>query len=89
MDIFLNAKQQTTERNITMLNRVLYDRERTPLCTYCEYVRLSRDKKVLYCKYKGIVVEDYSCKRFKYDPLKRIPRPPVKLPTYSADDFKL
>ena len=52
--------------------------------------RLSADGESVLCPKKGIMDKDFSCKRFRYDPLKRVPekREP-KLPEFSPDDFSL
>ena len=41
-------------------------------CSYCAHaVKFSEDKFI--CSKKGIVTQDEGCRRFKYDPLKRVP----------------
>ena len=45
----------------------------TPSCSYCVPGRTSPNKESILCLKKGVVGLDYSCKRFKYDPLKRKP----------------
>ncbi len=60
-----------------------------PSCSYCEHGKLASDKNMVLCVKKGIVSKDYSCKKFFYSPLKRIPRRPVKPPAMNKEDFTL
>ena len=43
------------------------------------------------CMKNGVVSVSFSCRRFKYDPLKRIPPKPVSLGAdkYKSEDFSL
>lgn len=60
-----------------------------PACEYCMYGTKSRNGMIL-CLKVGIVNPFYNCKKFDYDPLKRIPRRPNhRLPKYSPEDFKI
>lgn len=60
-----------------------------PKCAYCAFGTLTADEKTVLCPKKGILDPDFSCKKFSYDPLKRTPRRPKKLQTFSAQDFEL
>ena len=58
-------------------------------CEYCRYavtVSLTDD---MICEKRGIVSKDYSCRKFIYDPLKRMPRklPAIPIPEDLADDI--
>lgn len=44
-------------------------------CIYCENASLLQDKDFVLCSYRGVVSAGYSCRRFSYDPLKRVPSP--------------
>ena len=51
-------------------------------CLYCKYsTKLDEDR--LLCAKKGIVMADGECRRFRYDPFKRVPS------KYDADEFYL
>ena len=50
-----------------------FDKKIEPKCVYCEYGQPGRSNKMILCPKCGIVNEDYSCKKFVYSPLKRIP----------------
>lgn len=59
-------------------------------CSYCEHAtKLSKDE--MLCTKRGIVSVDKACRKFIYDPCKRIP-PKVKaqdFSTYDETDFSL
>jgi len=59
------------------------------VCENCFFGVLSPEKNCVFCSQTGIVKNEYSCKKYKYDPLKRIPKRPKKLPSYNENDFKL
>ncbi len=59
-------------------------------CSYCTYGTKIEDGMIL-CTKKGVRAQDDACRRFSYDPCKRIP-PRPKAPDftgYSEEDFKL
>ena len=56
------------------------------MCLYCENATVISDDDNVLCSLKGIVNKEYSCKKFIYDPLKRIPAPIPPLPKLSEDD---
>ena len=66
-------------------------RKKTPRsCTTCLFATELSDGNLL-CSKRGVVAETSSCRKFKYDPCKRIP-PCVKAPDFSKykdEDFRL
>lgn len=59
-------------------------------CSYCEYGTKLNDEQVL-CIKKGIVSMDGKCRKFTYDPCKRVPLKP-KAPDfekYNEEDYSL
>ncbi|MGN0468390.1 MAG: hypothetical protein ACI4GY_06680 [Acutalibacteraceae bacterium] len=60
-----------------------------PKCEYCQRAFLSKETGALYCEKKGVVESDDSCKKFKYDPLKRVPRKIKISCDFDEDDFKI
>lgn len=50
-------------------------RELDRACAYCENASVLQDKDYMLCAKYGIVSADHTCRRFSYDPLKRIPVP--------------
>ena len=58
-------------------------------CSYCAHGRIAPDKESVLCKKSGLVDIDYSCRKFRYDPLKRQPRRPKPIVKYDEEDFSL
>lgn len=59
-------------------------------CAYCEYGTKLNDEQVL-CIKKGVVTIDKKCRKFQYDPCKRIPPKPNALDfeKYNEEDYSL
>lgn len=59
-------------------------------CSYCAHGGKVDDQTVL-CRKKGFVAASYRCRKFKYDPLKRVPpRTCVQdFSKYRDEDFSL
>ena len=59
-------------------------------CAYCFHCTKLDDGLVL-CTKKGLRSEDQSCRKFKYDPFKRIPlkAKPLDFSKYEENDFSL
>lgn len=59
-------------------------------CAYCEYGTKLNDEQVL-CIKKGVVTIDKKCRKFQYDPCKRIPPKPKALDfeKYNEEDYSL
>lgn len=69
---------------------MLFRRKIEPSCSYCLHgARLDED--TVLCAKKGVRAVWSKCRRFRYDPCKRIP-PKAKTPDfskYSSEDFSL
>ena len=68
----------------------LFQRKIEPRCAYCSHGhRIGEDQ--IACTKKGVMSAGSHCRSFQYDPLKRIPPRPVKLPESSLppEDFSL
>jgi len=59
-------------------------------CSYCLYGTKLEDDQIL-CSKKGIRSAYLSCRKFKYDPCKRIPRKPkaMDFSKYEDQDYTL
>ena len=71
------------------MGKKLYGKGIVPACAYCSKGSVTADKKNILCLKKGIVSPDYHCRRFKYDPLRRIPKIPPELEKFTAEDFSI
>lgn len=73
-----------------MVLKKLFGNYIEPACQYCCLGRDTSDGQKVLCEKAGVVLPSYSCKKFIYDPLKRIPtRQVTKLPPLEQSDFKL
>ncbi len=54
------------------------------MCAYCQH-SADAGNNLRICKKRGLVKEEHSCRRFKYDPLERPPVTP-KAPDFSKYD---
>ena len=61
----------------------------TPACEYCGRGRPTASGETILCPKRGVVVPYYSCRKFFYSPLKRVPKRLPALPSYSEEEFKL
>mgnify|MGYP001040558303 CR=1 FL=1 len=59
-----------------------------PACEYCRFGFPTSDNSRILCEKRGVVAHTYSCRRFIYCPLKRIPRRAPRLPSYAKEDFE-
>ena len=59
-------------------------------CRYCTH-GVCVDGLQIVCSKKGLLQEDISCRRFRYDPLKRVPprRKALDFSKYDQEDFSL
>lgn len=51
----------------------LFDKDIPPKCAYCLYGVKSREGNNVLCEKRGVVDLDFSCNKYVYSPLKRIP----------------
>ncbi len=71
------------------MKRKLYGNTITPVCALCIHGRRSADGRVILCVHKGVADPGDRCRKFSYDPLRRVPfRQPV-LDAFTAQDFTL
>ena len=72
------------------MRKKLYGNRIEPRCSYCANGRAATDGQLFMCAHKGYVDPFGSCRRFRYDPLKRVPEAPRKSPkAYTAEDFSI
>ncbi len=69
---------------------MLFRKKIDPRCAYCTRAGRIDDGRMI-CKKRGIVPAEDKCRRFRYDPLKRVPaRPkPHRFGEFRPEDFQL
>lgn len=50
-----------------------FNKKITPKCDYCQYGKRTNAGNKILCEIKALVDPDFSCNKFVYSPLKRIP----------------
>lgn len=71
------------------MKKLFNKKDITPSCSYCVHGKFAPDNESVLCLKKGVVSIDFSCKRFKYDPLKRKPIRPRNIEKFDESDFAL
>ena len=72
-----------------MRKRVTSAQDITPACKICSHGILSPDGESVLCVKTGIRLLDSSCRSFRYDPLKRIPKRAPSRSGFTKEDFEL
>ena len=69
---------------------MLFDPEIKRCCAFCEHSS-DQDDRLVLCSLKGPVDFDFCCRHYRYDPLRRIPRPPANpsQKKFTKEDFEL
>ena len=69
---------------------MLFRKKMERSCHYCRY-GTKMDEDMMLCAKKGIVPHCDNCRKFRYDPFKRVPSKPKALDfsKYEEDDFSL
>lgn len=69
---------------------MLFRKDIQPRCAYCQYGTQVNEREVA-CRKQGIRRAEDSCRRFRYDPLRRQPPRPAVMPLeqLSEEDFRL
>lgn len=74
-------KKKTRRAGFNMLFRKSIDR----YCSYCQFAgRIDGERMI--CQHCGIVPDSHHCRRFRYDPLKRVPPRPRTQPVSVPED---
>ena len=64
----------------------IYGATISPACSYCSFGTQLEDGSIL-CIKKGLRTQEDSCRKFKYDPCKRIPKKMKALDFSKYDDM--
>ena len=69
---------------------MLFRKKMQRSCTCCEFGTVLNDEEVL-CMKRGIVPVEKPCRKFRYDPFKRVPvkAKALDFSKYDSDDFSL
>lgn len=84
-----NTEPEGLDERETAMRRKLYGNNIPATCEHCLHGRRSSDHKAVLCSKKGVMPLYHHCRKFVYDPLKRIPFRQPKLQEYSEEDFQL
>ncbi len=60
-----------------------------PRCAYCRFGTAVAEGGTVLCTRHGVRDSSASCKKFRYDPLKRVPRQPPEMLAFSENEFSL
>ena len=63
-----------------------FDKNIQPKCDYCQFGKRAKDGDKVLCEKRGLVDSSFSCGKFTYSPLKRIPVKQLKFVGSLADD---
>lgn len=72
-----------------MGKRIINEKDVTNECQNCLFAAQLAGEDAVFCKKTGIRKMNSSCKKFKYDPLNRVPRRAPKMMEFSEKDFEL
>ena len=69
------------------MNKKIIDKNIPPSCEYCSHRSTGENDN--FCTLTSAPITVKYCKKFSYDPLRRVPRQEPRLPVFSIDSFKL
>lgn len=67
----------------------IFNKDLPHVCSYCEYGRESLFSGEILCSKRGVTSPRDSCRKYKYDPLKRVPERIKISDNYNPEDFSL
>jgi len=59
------------------------------VCEHCRYGKTAPDGNSVLCAVRGVMRRQSSCKKYEYDPIKRVPARSPALPEYDPELFTL
>lgn len=72
-----------------MKQKLFNTKDQIKRCDTCLYGEKAQDNMSIFCQKKGLKEPDDFCRKYKYDPLKRVPLKLVIDTDYSPEDFML
>ena len=67
----------------------IFNKDLPHACSYCVYGRESLFSGEILCSKRGVTSVRDSCRKYKYDPLKRVPERVKISDNYKPEDFSL
>ena len=77
-----------TARGEPLPNLAVLEESGCSKSAYCTHGSPAADQKMVLCKNRGVVSPYFACRKFRYDPLLRVPHR-QELPHYDPKDFSL
>ena len=71
------------------MSKALFPQKAYGACKNCLHGRFSFDGMRILCIQNGVVDFEFSCRKYRYNPLKRVPRRAPLLPTFNSEEFEL
>lgn len=65
----------------------LFKKKINPNCSYCQHSKTLYD--TILCEYYGVVSDKSCCRKFRYNPLKRLPKKQKPKKSFKPEDFSL
>ena len=72
-----------------MAKKHLYGNDITASCNICIHGNPAANGDAILCAKRGVMPLHERCRRFVYDPLRRIPKQPPPLRQYEAEEFSI
>ena len=85
----LSGRHPGKDGGVRMLRQKLFGNGVEPTCGYCCFGSFASDGAAILCEKKGVVSPYYSCRKFRYDPLKRVPKRFPELQPHDPSEFIL
>ncbi len=76
-------------RKVILMSGKMFDKNLKKSCAWCIHGRKSDYTDEVFCKKRGVTSSFDCCRKYKYDPLKRIPDSAGIGKDYSPEDFTL
>ena len=67
----------------------IFNKQLPKKCAYCEFSGQELFNGEILCKKHGVVKTGDFCRRYKYDPFKRVPKSVRPSDNYNPEDFSL
>ncbi len=71
------------------MNSKIFNKKLPHSCEYCKYGKLSEFSNQVLCLKHGVTERRDSCRKYKYDALKRIPKRISVEGNYKPEDFSI